>query len=60
LQTAGNSFSISSVSVQSPAPAVLQEEANDTIDPAGRLPAVHATPGVTVEATPPGVVYIAH
>jgi subtilisin family serine protease len=58
LQTAGNSFSISNVAVKSPAPAALRVEANDTIDPADRFPAVHSTPGIAVEATPSGVVYL--
>jgi hypothetical protein len=58
LQTAGNSFSVSKVGVQSPAPTALWEAADDTIDPAGAFPAMHMKPGIAIEPTPFGAVII--
>jgi subtilisin family serine protease len=64
LQTAGNSFSVSKVSVQSPVPTALatalREARDDTIDPARPFPAVHTRPGIAVETVPFGAVYVTH
>ena len=60
LQTAGNSFSISKVSVELPARAAVRQEANDTIDPADAFPAVQASTGIAVVPTRFGVVYVTH
>jgi hypothetical protein len=57
LQTAGNSFSVSNVSVEVPTQEVLAGP--DRIDPAGALPALHAKPGIAVVPTRFGVVYVA-
>jgi hypothetical protein len=58
LHTAGSAFSVSKVSVQSPAPTAPREAGDDTIDPANAYPAVHAKPGIAIEPTPFGAVII--
>jgi subtilisin family serine protease len=58
LRTTGNTFSVSKISVQSPAPTAPWEAADDTIDPAGALPAVRTKLGVEIVSAPFGAVIV--